>query len=121
MPLCAVFHESSRITNCLSSRLVSTIGFRSAHRKISRKAIQEVDVQKACETILQPGAPIALRLQGSLLYGVSRVYSQQCTYVLTDAEKVQTTMRTFYGVLAGDENAIDPQAGKAKYANPSPQ
>ncbi|KAK0717161.1 Rec8 like protein-domain-containing protein [Lasiosphaeria miniovina] len=94
--------------------LVSTIGFRSAHRKISRKAIQEVDVQKACETILQPGAPIALRLQGSLLYGVSRVYSQQCTYVLTDAEKVQTTMRTLYGVLGGDENALDPQAGKAK-------
>ncbi|KAK3393200.1 putative sister chromatid cohesion protein [Podospora didyma] len=94
--------------------LVSTIGLRSTNRKITRKAIQEVDVEKACETILQPGAPIALRLQGSLLYGVSRVYSQQCSYVLTDAEKVQNHMRAFYSTLGGSENALDPQAGKTK-------
>ncbi|KAK4151324.1 hypothetical protein C8A00DRAFT_45445 [Chaetomidium leptoderma] len=94
--------------------LVSTIGLRSTTRKISRKAIQEVDVQKACETILQPGAPIALRLQGSLLYGISRVYSQQCHYVLTDAERIQAHMRAFYSALGGSDNALDPQAGKSK-------
>ncbi|KAL1840844.1 hypothetical protein VTJ49DRAFT_7687 [Mycothermus thermophilus] len=94
--------------------LVSTIGLRSTTKKISRKAIQEVNVQKACETILQTGAPIALRLQGSLLYGLSRVYSQQCHYVLTDAEKVQAHMRAFYNALGGSDNALDPQAGKAK-------
>ena len=95
-------------------RLVSTIGFRSTTRKISRKAIQEVDVQKACDTILQPGAPIALRLQGSLLYGLSRVYSQQCHYVLSDAEKVQAHMRAFYSALGGSDNTLDPQAWKSK-------
>ncbi|KAK3956292.1 Rec8 like protein-domain-containing protein [Pseudoneurospora amorphoporcata] len=94
--------------------LVSTFGLRSSNRKISRKAIQEVNVRKACETILQPGAPIALRLQGSLLYGVSRVFSQQCSYVLTDAERVHMHMRCFYNVLGGCEHALDPQAGKAK-------
>ncbi|KAK3397903.1 Rec8 like protein-domain-containing protein [Sordaria brevicollis] len=94
--------------------LVSTFGLRSSNRKISRKAIQEVNVRKACETILQPGAPIALRLQGSLLYGVSRVFSQQCSYVLTDAEKVHMHMRCFYNSVGGSENALDPQAGKAK-------
>lgn len=98
----------------LATRLVSTIGLRSTNRKISRKAIQDVNVRKACQTILQPGAPIALRLQSSLLYGVSRVYSQQCNYVLTDAEKVQSHMRAFYGVVGGSENALDPQAGKAR-------
>jgi len=95
--------------------LVSTIGLRSTTKKISRKAIQEVNVQKACETILQPGAPIALRLQGTLLYGLSRVYSQQCHYVLTDAERVQAHMKAFYNALGGSGNALDPQAGKAKY------
>ncbi|KAL2259141.1 hypothetical protein VTK26DRAFT_7313 [Humicola hyalothermophila] len=94
--------------------LVSNIGLRSATRKISRKAIQEVNVQKACETILQPQAPIALRLQGSLLYGLSRVYSQQCHYVLTDAERVQAHMRAFYNALGGSDNALDPQAGKTR-------
>jgi meiotic recombination protein REC8 len=95
-------------------RLVSTIGLRSNRRKISRKAIQEVDVEKACETILQPGAPIALRLQGNLLFGLSSVFSQQCSYVLNDAEKVQTHMREYYGALGGSGNALDPHAGKAK-------
>ncbi|KAK0665325.1 hypothetical protein QBC41DRAFT_379819 [Cercophora samala] len=90
--------------------LVSTVGIKSNAKKISRKAIQEVNVQKACETILEPGAPIALRLQGSLLYGVSRVYSQQCQYVLTDAEKVQAHMMAFYNAMGGSENALDPKA-----------
>ncbi|KAL2158416.1 hypothetical protein VTH06DRAFT_4464 [Thermothelomyces fergusii] len=94
--------------------LVSTLGLKSGARKISRKAIQEVDVQKACETILQPGAPIALRLQGSLLYGVSRVYLQQCHYVLADAERVQAHMRAFYRALGGSDNALDPQAGRSR-------
>ncbi|KAK4659919.1 R8 protein [Podospora pseudocomata] len=94
--------------------LVSTVGIKSNAKKISRKAIQEVNVQKACETILEPGAPIALRLQGSLLYGVSRVYSQQCQYVLADAEKVQAHMMAFYNAMGGNENALDPRAGKAK-------
>ncbi|KAL2150321.1 hypothetical protein VTH82DRAFT_7997 [Thermothelomyces myriococcoides] len=94
--------------------LVSTLGFKSSTRKISRKAIQEVDVQKACETIQQPGAPIALRLQGSLLYGVSRVYLQQCQYVLSDAERVQAHMRAFYRALGGSDNALDSQAGKSR-------
>lgn len=96
---------------------MSTFGFRYKNRKISRKEIQEVNVQKACETILQPKAPIALRLQGRLLYGLSRVYSQQCHYVLTDAEKVQTHMRAFYSALGGRDNALDPQAGRSKYGS----
>ncbi|KAK4168646.1 hypothetical protein QBC43DRAFT_358460 [Cladorrhinum sp. PSN259] len=96
--------------------LVSTVGIRSntGNRKISRKDVEQVNVPKACETILQPAAPIALRLQGSLLYGLSRVYSQQCHYVLTDAEKVQAHMMAFYNTLGGNKNALDYKAGKAK-------
>ncbi|KAK4192510.1 hypothetical protein QBC35DRAFT_551505 [Podospora australis] len=94
--------------------LVSTVGIKSGVRKISRKAIEEVNVVKACDTILQPGAPIALRLQGSLLYGVSRVYSQQCQYVLSDAERVQAHMRAFYDTFNGDQNALDPKPGKSR-------
>lgn len=80
-------------------------------------------MRKACETILQPTAPIALRLQGSLLFGLSRVYSQQCHYVLTDAERVQAHMRAFYTVLGGTDNGLDPQAGKSRYGShfPSPR
>ncbi|KJZ74807.1 hypothetical protein HIM_05716 [Hirsutella minnesotensis 3608] len=81
-------------------------------RRLTRKAVQGVDVPKACETILNPGAPLALRLQGSLLYGVSRVFAEQCRYMLSDTEKTQSDMMTFFRAL--QTNELDTQAGKTK-------
>lgn len=49
-------------------RLVATLGAKSTLKKVNRKAILEVDVSKACETIIAPGAPMALRLQSNLLH-----------------------------------------------------
>ncbi|UPK90892.1 hypothetical protein LCI18_001827 [Fusarium solani-melongenae] len=94
--------------------LVATVG-NTNQKKVTRKAIQEVDVPKACETIIHPGAPLALRLQGNLLYGVSRVFAQQCRYVLSDAEKTQADMMTFFRVM--QTNETDPRAGKTKRHN----
>ncbi|QDS70385.1 hypothetical protein FKW77_009222 [Venturia effusa] len=79
--------------------LVATLGQRSGARKVSRKQILDVNVTKACETIITPEAPMALRLQSNLLYGVSRVYDQQCGYVLADAQAAQNTMRTLLRVV----------------------
>ncbi|UNI13815.1 R8 protein [Purpureocillium takamizusanense] len=84
-------------------------------RPLTRKAVQGVNVPKACATIIDPGAPLALRLQSSLLFGVSRVFAQQCTYVLADAEKIQSDMMTFFRVLQTSE--LDPHAGKTKRHN----
>lgn len=86
---------------------MATGGTKSTSRKVTKKAIQAVNVAKACETILHPGAPIALRLQGNLLYGVSKVYEQQCGYVLSDAEKIQSCMRDFFANLAQSEHLLD--------------
>jgi meiotic recombination protein REC8 len=49
------------------SRLVATLGQKSNTRKVSRKQILDVNVPKACETIITPEAPMALRLQSNLL------------------------------------------------------
>ncbi|KAJ3578165.1 hypothetical protein NPX13_g2400 [Xylaria arbuscula] len=95
-----------------SRQLVATTSNTSGTRKVTRKAIQEVDVQRACGKILEPGAPIALRLQGNLLYGVSRVHNQQCTYLVADAKKIQDQMRFFF--KAFPSNQLDPEAGKAR-------
>ncbi|KAK7734697.1 R8 protein [Cytospora paraplurivora] len=86
------------------------------NRKINRKAIEGVNVPRACTTIEKPpGAPIALRLQGNLLYGVSGVYLKKHTYLLDDAEKMWSAMRTFYrSNQLSASNEIDKNAGKAK-------
>ncbi|CAH0040203.1 unnamed protein product [Clonostachys solani] len=94
--------------------LVATVG-KGTQKKLSRKLIQEVNVPRACEKILDPGAPLALRLQASLLYGVSRVFSQQCNYVLSDAERTQTEMVSYFKSMQQSET--DPQAGKTKRHN----
>lgn len=96
-----------------SGRLVATLGPRSSSRRITKKAILEVDVPRACDTIIEPpGAPMALRLQGNLLYGVSRVYSEQCHYILTDAAAVQAHMRKLLRAI--DSIDLEAQAIKAK-------
>ncbi|KAJ0123109.1 rec8 protein [Diaporthe amygdali] len=96
--------------------LVANLGVYTTNRKLNRKAIESVNVPQACDTIEKPpGAPIALRLQGSLLYGVSGVYLKKHNYLLEDAEKVWTHMRAFYRSLQqSTSNGIDLKAGKAK-------
>lgn len=48
-------------------RLVATLGSKSNLKKINRKAILDVDIPKACQTVSNPDAPMALRLQSNLL------------------------------------------------------
>ena len=60
-------HARARISNTNDCRLVATLGAKSNLKKINRKAILDVDVPKACETIIRPEAPMALRLQSNLL------------------------------------------------------
>ncbi|KAL3460599.1 Rec8 like protein-domain-containing protein [Aspergillus heterothallicus] len=92
--------------------LVATLGARSISRRLNRKTIQDVDVPKACNVIMDPVAPMALRLQSNLLYGVSRVYSQQCGYTLVDVQAMHDRMRTMLRSVAA--GGLDPSAGKAK-------
>lgn len=48
-------------------RLMATLGFRQNSKKVSKKAILEVDIPQACDAIHNPQAPMALRLQSNLL------------------------------------------------------
>ncbi|KAF2741177.1 hypothetical protein EJ04DRAFT_530763 [Polyplosphaeria fusca] len=92
--------------------LVATLGSKSNLKKINRKQILEVDVSKACRTITDPTAPMALRLQGNLLYGVSRVYLQQCGYVLADAQNAHNAVNLLLKSI--NNVGLDPGAGKAR-------
>lgn len=51
---------------------------------------------------------MALRLQSSLLYGVSKVYNQQCGYVLQDAQTAQNNLRALFKVVKGNALDADP-------------
>lgn len=51
-------------------RLMATLGPRS--KRVSRKALTDIDLSRSCEIIAQPPEPMALRLSSSLLVGVAR-------------------------------------------------
>ncbi|KAJ6179823.1 hypothetical protein N7519_010284 [Penicillium mononematosum] len=95
--------------------LVATLGSRSIARRLNRKAILDVDVPNACRVIINPDAPMALRLQGSLLYGVSRVYNQQCGYTLLDTQAMHDKMVSKLKIIPG--SGLDPAAGQTKPSN----
>lgn len=46
-------------------------------------------------------------------YGVARVYSQQCGYILSDAQTAHSNMRALLEAVRTAE--IDLNAGKARY------
>lgn len=63
-------HVSTRLyidTSNHLSRLVATLGSKSTLKKVDRKEICAVNIPKACQTIVSPEAPMALRLQSNLL------------------------------------------------------
>ncbi|KAL8949608.1 MAG: hypothetical protein Q9222_004293 [Ikaeria aurantiellina] len=103
---------TSRENGVATVWLVATLGSKSNLRKVNRKAILEVNVPKTCGVIINPEAPMALRLQGNLLYGVSRVYLQQCGYILSDAENARANMKILSKILR--TASLDPNAGKAR-------
>ena len=45
-------------------------------------------------------------------YGVSRVFNQQCGYILSDAQVAQANMRALINAVKTSE--LDPNAGKAR-------
>ncbi|KAG9233376.1 hypothetical protein BJ875DRAFT_378746 [Amylocarpus encephaloides] len=92
--------------------LAATLGSASTTRKLTKKAINDVDVPRACGTISEPDAPMALRLQSSLMYGVVKVYHQQYGYLLTDVRGAESGMRALMQI--SPSNALDSNAGKAR-------
>ncbi|KKY22473.1 putative rad21 rec8 n terminal domain-containing protein [Diplodia seriata] len=77
-----------------SGLLVATLGSKSTTtKKVTRKAILNVDVPKA--------------------YGVTRVYSQQCSYVLADAQSTQNNIRAAL-VTVTKNIELDPEVGRTR-------
>lgn len=62
-------------------RLVATLGSRSSLKSFTRKKILDVDVHRACDTIQNPEAPMALRLQGNLLFVLGSQISCLLPYI----------------------------------------
>ncbi|GAA6061417.1 hypothetical protein JCM10212_004475 [Sporobolomyces blumeae] len=83
--------------------LASTIGAKGsgAVRKLSRKELLSCDLVKACEQIVAPEEPLALRLSSNLLAGVARVYQHQFRIYAADVTQFhQALKKSLAGALS---------------------
>ena len=62
-------------------RLAATLGSKSSLKRLQKRQILSVDVAEACTYLANPpDEPLALRLSSNLMFGVTRVFSQQYNF-----------------------------------------
>ncbi|KAK9492515.1 Rec8 like protein-domain-containing protein [Lipomyces doorenjongii] len=79
--------------------LIATLGSKSSLKRVHRKDILSVSIPDACNLIIHPPQPLALRLSSSLLYGVSSIYDQQSGFLYSDLTIAYTKLkRVMYNI-----------------------
>ncbi|EQC31642.1 hypothetical protein SDRG_10807 [Saprolegnia diclina VS20] len=56
-------------------------------KKLTKAAISAADVGEAADSIANPVVPLALRVSGHLLLGVTRIYNRKVNYLFTDCSE----------------------------------
>jgi hypothetical protein len=73
--------NSSLLALMSDGRLAATLGAKSSLKRLQKRDILSVDVPEACTFLSNPpDQPLALRLSSNLMYGVTRIFSQQYTF-----------------------------------------
>lgn len=66
------------------------------HRKLNKAHVQGTDINLSAKSILDPAAPIALRLSGQLLLGLVRIYQRKVKYLQEDCSDALTKMKMIF-------------------------
>mmetsp|Transcript_20182 Transcript_20182/g.56780 ORF Transcript_20182/g.56780 Transcript_20182/m.56780 type:complete len:579 (+) Transcript_20182:66-1802(+) len=53
-------------------------------KKLTKTQVAETDIIRSCTEIMQPNQPMALRMSGHFLLGVTRIYMRQVVYLFSD-------------------------------------
>ena len=83
-------------------------------RSVGRRAILKEDVGQACELILEPEVPMALRLSAVLMHGVVLVHRTQVEFTLRDVDKASRDLRRLAApAAAGARRSVGARRGAA--------
>lgn len=73
--------------------LAATLGDRSIVRRLTRREILRVDIDKACDYVRRPTEPLSLRLSSQLMYGVVKLYFHRTDLLYHDVSNVHSDVR----------------------------
>ncbi|KAL3152036.1 hypothetical protein ABBQ32_001151 [Trebouxia sp. C0010 RCD-2024] len=62
-------------------------------KRLKRNQIYETNISSSVDSIINPEAPLALRLSGQLLLGVVRIYSRKINYLYSDCNEALVKIR----------------------------
>jgi len=111
LELYGMYSPLARATDADQHRVASTVGL-SGFKKLNKNQINKVDIQEACEQIMNPPEPMALRLSSTLMTGVTRVYASQVTFYHTDVNQACIKLRKSF--LTNSTDNINMTHSEAK-------
>ncbi|KAI5477485.1 meiotic recombination protein REC8 [Pseudohyphozyma bogoriensis] len=81
--------------------LAATLGSKggSSFKKLTRKEVLGCDIAGACEKLIAPDEPLALRLSSNLLCGIARVYQQQFTFFSSDVTQMHASLKKSFAEI----------------------
>lgn len=82
----------------------------SESKRLKRAQIFEFSISQSCDSIINPEAPLALRLSGQLLLGVVRIYQRKLAFLETDAKNAIDGLQRKEGA---SQNVDLPDGGTA--------
>ncbi|EEH53827.1 uncharacterized protein MICPUCDRAFT_21167, partial [Micromonas pusilla CCMP1545] len=82
-------------------------------RRLRKQQITETDIAEAVQSIVNPEAPLALRLSGQLMLGVVRIYNRKVSYLFQDCSEALVKIK---GAFA-KERADLPEGGAVAVHN----
>ncbi|GAB2270999.1 hypothetical protein Dimus_005854 [Dionaea muscipula] len=74
------------------------------HAKMNRRKLDQINIIKICEEILNPSVPMALRLSGILMGGVVIVYERKVKLLYDDVSRLLVELNKLWKV----KPAVDP-------------
>ncbi|KAF0684554.1 Aste57867_23472 [Aphanomyces stellatus] len=77
-------------------------------KKLTKATITAADVGQAADSIANPVVPLALRVSGHLLLGVTRIYSRKVNYLFTDCSEALVKIKMAFrpGVVDMPEQQV---------------
>ncbi|KAK9698774.1 hypothetical protein RND81_08G130100 [Saponaria officinalis] len=86
------------------------------HAKMNRRKLDQIDIIRICEEILNPSVPMALRLSGILMGGVVNVYERKVRLLHDDVNRFLLEINSAWKVKPAVDSTVLPKGkNQAKF------
>ncbi|KAL1923678.1 uncharacterized protein VTP21DRAFT_8658 [Calcarisporiella thermophila] len=72
----------------------ATLGTHFQFKRLTKKDVISINIAEACQCIVSPPYPLALRLMSQLMVGAARIYGRQCDFHYTDVQHVWNCIKS---------------------------